>query len=240
MPVGRTREIAIAGLTALFVWFVASPVLAVAVFVLIVTLSRSLRTWRVQRSATRLDRELLPFVEELGRNLRSGSTSIESLRCAAEKYQSHNAFASLVRIAQTGTGAAEALVQWKPSVPTATADHVRQLLHFGEVVGGLRPQFVDGIASSLRESNQLVAEIRVLSDQAKYSAILMSLAPLLFAVALVATDRASPTLSPPHVNWWCAPHRRCWARRRWPRLDASARTPSECFRMSASRPSYPT
>jgi tight adherence protein B len=184
----RTREIAIATFVSTFVWIAASPVLGLAAGSSLVIARRSRRAWVEQRKATRLDRDLLPFVEELGRNLRSGTTSIESIRGAAEKFETHAAFASLVRIASAGNGAAEVLTQWEASVPTPSAAHVRQLLHIGEVVGGLRPQFVDGIAASQRESNQLAAEIRVLSDQAKYSAILMSVAPLLFASALVATD----------------------------------------------------
>jgi tight adherence protein B len=188
VPVGRSREIAIGTSVGALLWIAASPVLAVAGVGSIMALRRSLQTWRTQRIATRLDRDLLPFVEDLGRHLRSGSTSIESLRCSAEKFETHAAFAALARIAQTGTGAADTLAQWKASVPTGSADHVRQLLHVGEVIGGLRAQFVDGVAASLRESNQLATEIRVLSDQAKYSAILMSIAPLLFAGALVVTD----------------------------------------------------
>jgi tight adherence protein B len=185
---GRTREILVASLMAAFVWIAASPVLGLAVGASVFVFRRSRRTWSDQRTAARLDRDLLPFVEELARNLRSGRTSIESLRGAAEKFETHPAFSSLVRIANAGTGAADVLVQWKASVPTTSADHVRQLLHVAEVVGGLRPQFVDGIAGSRRDSMQLASEIRVLSDQAKYSAILMSVAPLLFAAALVATD----------------------------------------------------
>jgi tight adherence protein B len=184
----RTREIAIATFMAATVWVAASPILGLAAGASLALARRSRRAWLEQRRATRLDRDLLAFVEELGRNLRSGSTSIVSIRRAAEKFETHAAFASLVRIANSGTGAADVLMQWKSSVLTTSADHVRQLLHIGEVVGGLRPQFVDGIAASQRESTQLVAEIRVLSDQAKYSAILMSVAPLLFAAALVATD----------------------------------------------------
>jgi tight adherence protein B len=184
----RTREIAIATFVAAFVWITASPILGLTAGASLAVAWRSRRARFDQRKAARLDRDLLPFVEELGRNLRSGSTSIESIRRAAEKFETHAAFASLVRIANAGTGAADVLMQWEASVPTTSADHVRQLLYIGEVVGGLRPQFVDGVAASQRESTQLAAEIRVLSDQAKYSAILMSVAPLLFAAALVATD----------------------------------------------------
>jgi tight adherence protein B len=184
----RVREMAIAVLVTAIVWTMASPVLGLAAGVGATVLRRSLHRWRQQRVGASFDRDLLPFVEEIGRNLRSGSTVIESLKRSAESFGSHASLAALAKSAGTSNGVVEALTQWKSLAPTVSAEHVRQLLLVGETIGGLRPQFVDGIASSLRESNQLRGEIRVLSDQAKYSAILMSIAPLLFAAGLVATD----------------------------------------------------
>ena len=59
------------------------------------------------------------------------------------------------------------------------------------VVGAAPARAVDGVASTLRERLELAAERRALASQARTSAVVLSLAPLAFAVLLAMTDAAA-------------------------------------------------
>jgi tight adherence protein B len=153
---------------------------------------RSFRRWRAAQIERSFDVDMLSCAEEFGRNLRAGLSSIDALTKAAQSLPNQPAMTELQRACRNSPGFTSALDHWPP--PTRRSAHIVQLLRVGESLGGLRPQFVDAVLSSVRESDQLDGEIRALSDQARYSAVLMSLAPLLFAVVLVATDARSRDL----------------------------------------------
>lgn len=184
----RVRIYAIA-FVAFGVAVIVVPVpLALGVAIATAIATPKISSWRVLRDARRLDRDLVAFVETVGRSLRAGVSGLESLREAAVAFGSHRCFADLGELCRRSGSVARTLEVWEAGVPSSDARRLVQLLRVGESIGGLRPQFLDGVARTFRESSQLSSEIRVLSDQARYSAVLMSVAPVGFALLLAGAD----------------------------------------------------
>lgn len=185
----RLRIVASTGAVFVAATMVVAAPLACAVACAFVVGTRRKAAWRLDRDSKRLDRDLVPFVEALARSLRAGVSTLESILEASESFGHHRYFADLAELCQKSASVAQTLELWEGVGPsTSEARRLVQLLQVGESIGGLRPQFVDGVARTLRESAQLASEIRVLSDQARYSALLMSGAPIGFAILLAGTD----------------------------------------------------
>jgi tight adherence protein B len=191
-PGPRLRDVRVFGVSMVGLvaaGLLASPLIGIGVGGAIWFGHRAFRRWRAARIERSFDVDMLSCAEDFGRNLRAGLSSIDALAKAAQGFLNQPAMAELQRACRNSPGFTSALDHWPP--PTRRSAHIVQLLRVGESLGGLRPQFVDAVLSSVRESDQLDSEIRTLSDQARYSAVLMSLAPLLFALVLVATDARS-------------------------------------------------
>ena len=61
-------------------------------------------------------------------------------------------------------------------------------LALGAVSGGPHARAVDGLAGTLRERSRLEGEVGVLAAQARASALVITVAPLAFALLAAATD----------------------------------------------------
>jgi tight adherence protein B len=188
-PDPRLRVFGVSVFALVVAGLLASPLIGIGVGGAIWFGHRALHRLRATRAARSFDVVMLSCAEEFGRNLRAGLSSIDALGKAAHGFPNQPAMLELQRACRNSPGFTAALDHWPP--PTRRSAHLVQLLRVGESLGGLRPQFVDAVLSSVRESDQLDSEIRALSDQARYSALLMSMAPLLFALVLVATDARS-------------------------------------------------
>ena len=93
----------------------------------------------------------------------------------------------VARAIEHGTAVGAALATWSAS-PGASPDvrMVAAALTLGAGAGGEVARAVDGVGATLRERHELRAEVRALATQARASAAVLAVAPLLFA-GLVAT-----------------------------------------------------
>ena len=183
-----TRRVTMALTTAVIASLLVPFPLALGLGTALFVGDRKRGAWRRARELQRLDSDVVAFVEDLARNLRGGVSTSEALATVARGFAKHHFFVELATLCQRSRGVTPALERWATLAPSPDTRRLAQLLLVGESLGGLRPQFVDGIARTFREAAQLTSEIRVLSDQARYSAIMMSIAPVAFAVLLVGTD----------------------------------------------------
>ena len=70
--------------------------------------------------------------------------------------------------------------------------------------GGTQARAVDGVAATLRERLAVDAEVRALSAQARLSAIVIAIAPLVFGALAVGTDgRTAAFLLGQPLGWLC-------------------------------------
>ena len=74
----------------------------------------------------------------------------------------------------------------------------------GAETGGATGQVLDGVADTLRERLALEREVAALSSQARASAALLVVAPVVFAVLAAAADpRVGAVLTGQPVGWAC-------------------------------------
>jgi tight adherence protein B len=137
----------------------------------------------------RRDRQLPDALDRLASALRAGVTVGPALIELAPDIADPLG-GELQRIARSiehGAPIADALHEW--ALRGDSSRDVRLVaaaLTIGARAGGEVARAVDGVAATLRERHELRAETRALATQARASASLLSVAPLVFA-ALVAT-----------------------------------------------------
>ncbi len=152
-------------------------------------------------------RAALPlFLESVARSMRSGA----SLRQAVEECATTTAgpmdedLATLVGDMAGGVSLADALARWEQHRPLPGVRLAVAALSLGAETGGAHARAIDGVAATLRSELGLTAEIRALSSQARYSALVLVAAPLVFAVLASATDASTATfLLRTPAGWAC-------------------------------------
>lgn len=87
-------------------------------------------------------------------------------------------------------GAVEA---WAARRPMPAVRLAAAALCLGAETGGAQARAVDGVAATLREHAALHGEVRALTSQARTSALVIAVAPVLFCALTVAVDPASAT-----------------------------------------------
>lgn len=176
---------------ALFVGGVVGMLSSFVLGLVVVLLTRRIPLLLVgraqRRAAGRADHALLPFLEALERALRSGDSPARAIETAARAHP------EILGGQSAPLGASSD--QW--------LDHLRQYplspsvagavgaLGIGSALGALHAPFVDAVATSCRERAALRSDIVALSDQAKYSAILLSGAPVVLSVLLLAGNQTA-------------------------------------------------
>jgi Flp pilus assembly protein TadB len=185
---GRLRFALLGSVSFICVQMVLSLLLSIVLVGGLLGGYRSWRSFKQARHHRNLAATLIPFVEHLSRSLRSGESPVAALESAGRSQQLQASFAALSSDCRSGRGFSSALLHWESQQPSALARQLSQTLRLGDSLGAVRPQFVDSVLMTLLEQQNLAAEVRALSDQARYSAAVMVGAPLLFCVALVTTD----------------------------------------------------
>lgn len=145
------------------------------------------------RAQQRYDRALLVLVEGIGRQLRSGATIAAALSAAGERAPGPvgEDLAAVRRALGAGATVEEAMRGWAALRPWPTVQLVCAALALGASSGGLRARMVDELAQSLRQIDGARREAAALAGQAQASAVVMVVAPLLFAALLAAGDGAA-------------------------------------------------
>jgi tight adherence protein B len=137
----------------------------------------------------RRDRQLPDALDRLGSSLRAGEAVGAALVALAGEVAEPLGveLRALARSIEHGAPVADALAAW------AASDHasrdvrlVAAALTIGAGSGGEVARAVDGVAATLRERHEVLAEARALATQARASAAVLAAAPVAFAV-LVAT-----------------------------------------------------
>jgi tight adherence protein B len=90
-----------------------------------------------------------------------------------------------------GRPAREALDAWASAHGDAGTRLAASALVLSTVVGSTPARAIDGVAATVRERLDLIAERRAMAAQARTSALVLSVAPVAFAAVLVLADTAA-------------------------------------------------
>jgi Flp pilus assembly protein TadB len=183
--------------TAAAVLAIGPGALAVAALGMVVTPAVARRHRRGRELAQRRS-QLPPALEELAVALRSGSSLPVALGEAGRATPDPLGpeLEALALGAGRGQPMAAVLDDWTRLAATA--------LILANAVGVASARAVHGVAATLRERLELSAERRALASQARTSAVVLSAAPLLFALLLGVSDGAAGRfLLRSRAGWAC-------------------------------------
>lgn len=172
--------------------------------------SRILSRWRrmVGGADTRADRSVPLLLEAVARELRSGASLSAALLVAASGpdldrggTSSASALASALR---RGVSVADAVSAWVGDDPSASRDLAGTALLVASQTGGATALVIDGVADTLRDRIALEREIAALSSQARASALLLVVAPIVVAALAAWGDpRIAGFLLGSPAGWAC-------------------------------------
>jgi tight adherence protein B len=204
-PVPPVAVVAAAAGTAVAALVVGPAVLALAVGGLAVTPSLARRHRRAWRLAQRRG-QLPPALEELAVALRSGSSLPVALGEAGRATPDPLGpeLEALALGAGRGQSMANVLDDWTRRHDDPGTRLAATALILANAVGVASARAVHGVAATLRERLELSAERRALASQARTSAVVLSAAPLLFALLLGVSDGAAGRfLLQSRAGWAC-------------------------------------
>lgn len=161
-----------------------NPMLLGVLFGAVTVLRRGALAQRLRRKGRREDERVVPVLDELARGLRAGLTPAVALGDALDG-SSNSAVAVDVDAV---------LDRWYQRARSPVVGEVVELLRLGRRLGGLRPEYIAAVSTILVERRQLSEEIGAQSSQARASAMVMTIAPLVFFVALVLTNAEASRL----------------------------------------------
>lgn len=190
-PPPVTLAIATAGLGT--AWAVAGPTAAI---VLAAVAGAGPATARVRQRAQdrqRRDQQLPAALDQLATALRSGASLTQALGETGTALDAPLGpeVLAVARAAERGRPLRDVLDDWSASHPDTGTRLASTALVLATLVGATPARAVDGVAATLRERLDLAAERRALAVQARTSALVLSVAPLGFAVVLVVADTAA-------------------------------------------------
>jgi len=190
-----------------FVGLVSSPVVALGVMLVALgalpVVLRSVDTRRHRRMVVAIP----TFLREVADGLRAGGTVTTEVHSAVSG--TGPVAVSLARVVdETRLGASfvDALSRWATRLGSPEARAVAGALSIAAVIGGPGAGALDGLASSLEDRRAVGAEARALSTQARLSAWVVGLAPVVFLVFTVLSDSSAL-----HVLTMTTPGRVCLA-----------------------------
>jgi tight adherence protein B len=144
------------------------------------------------RGARRVAAEVPVMLERVASELRSGGTVATAVRAAAAGDGALAAdFSRVERRVLLGASFVDALRAWAREVPAPGVGAAAGALALCSAVGGRSADALDGMASSLRERLGVLAEARALSSQARLSALVIGLAPIVYLLGSAAIDPGS-------------------------------------------------
>jgi tight adherence protein B len=204
-PVPPVAVVAAAAGTAVAALVVGPAVLALAVCGLAVTPALARRHRHTRRLAQRRG-QLPPALEELAVALRSGSSLPVALGEAGRATSDPLGpeLEALALGAGRGQSMATVLDDWTRRHDDPGTRLAATALILANAVGVASARAVHGVAATLRERLELSAERRALASQARTSAVVLSAAPLLFALLLGVSDGAAGRfLLQSRAGWAC-------------------------------------
>jgi tight adherence protein B len=147
------------------------------------------------------ERDLPTVLESVARQLRAGGSLAQALEAASPAGPGvlHDRWTTLVELIPV-VGVATALRTWAAGAPSASTGTrlAAAALALAAETGGSPARAVDGVAATLRARRAVADELRALSTQARASALVIAVAPVVFGAAAAATDdRTTAMLSSP-------------------------------------------
>lgn len=140
--------------------------------------------------------QALPLgLDLVARSLRTGASLHQAIGEAGDATPGAvgadlRAVAAGCRLGQPLVTAVEA---WSDRRPLPAVRLAAAALCLGAETGGAQARAVDGVAATLREHAALHGEVRALTSQARTSALVIAVAPVLFGALTIAVDPASAT-----------------------------------------------
>ncbi len=192
---------------ALFVaWIAAGTITAVVLGVVLMVVYSQVRRWNQRTAARRMENELPIVLHDIARRLRAGDPAglafAEALGATKGGVRGSYAASMLMR----GEPLAAAISRWHTDASRVVRPNVLDdLVHVvavAERVGGLRAAAVEAVADLATERRALSQETAAQASQAKASATVMTVAPLVFSAQMVLRDPvASRLLLHTPVGW---------------------------------------
>jgi tight adherence protein B len=158
---------------------------------------------RSDREARRADQALPAVLDQVTRQLRTGSSLAVAVRSATTAADDRST-ARLADDLGAGVALVAAVERWRTAVPTPARHLVAAAIGLAAEAGGAVAVVLDGVTDTLRDRVALDREVAALSSQARASAAVLVAAPVAFAVLASSADRrvAQALLGHP-LGWAC-------------------------------------
>jgi len=131
------------------------------------------------RAARAVDAALPETLEAAARSLRTGASLRQALDEAAPE---------VVARAGAGESLTACLDRWADRCPTPGVRLAVASLALAAEAGGTAAAAVDGVAATIRADLAVAAEVRAQSSQARLSALVIAVSPLVFGLLAAGTD----------------------------------------------------
>lgn len=155
------------------------------------------------REARRADQALPAVLDQVTRQLRSGSSLAVAVRVATSGSDDPST-ARLADDLASGAALAEAVERWRVAVPSPARHLVGAAIGLAAEAGGAVALVLDGVTDTLRDRVALDREVAALSSQARASAAVLVAAPIAFAVLASSADhRVAGALLGQPLGWAC-------------------------------------
>jgi tight adherence protein B len=189
-PVGA---VALGSLGMATAWLAAGP--GVALVLVAAAMAAPVRAGLRRRGALRRrrDAQLPGALDRLAASLRSGASltmALDEVGSAIEPPLGRE-LTGLAREASRGRPLVHALDDWSAAHDDAGTRLAATALVLATVIGSAPARALDGVAATVRERLDLAAERRALATQARTSSLVLSVAPVAFAVLLMVSDGAA-------------------------------------------------
>ena len=158
------------------------------------------------RVRERRARALPALLEQVARALRSGASLRQALQFGLDRADDTLApgLTSVCNAVAGGDSLESALERWRERQPSDGLALAVAALTLGIDAGGAHGWALDGVAATLRDRLAMDRELGALSSQARASAAVMVVAPVLFAVFAAAADaRTAHFLAGSATGWAC-------------------------------------
>lgn len=154
-----------------------------------------------RRTRRLLDLRIPDALDRVVRQLRSGATLPLALSSVGED---DPVFARISAELRQGRSLSDTVEDWRQEDELPNRQLTATALNLASKTGGASARVLDGVAASLRERVALEREVAALSSQARASAIVLVVAPVVFAAAASMVDgRILDLLLGEPIGWAC-------------------------------------
>jgi tight adherence protein B len=169
---------------------IGQPVIGAVVLAVVATVPPAGAKLLAGRLTRRTDAQLPELLDQVARSLRGGASLHLALidACRGMAPPLRHELERLQGEIRAGAPLVDTLDRWAERAPRRPVRLVVAALASSAESGGAGARAVDGVAASLRASAAVAAEAGALASQARYSALVIALAPLVFAVLAVGAD----------------------------------------------------